>query len=640
MESEREKERVRKNLLKQADMAGVVKQISDAVEKELSKIENSTPGGYVDYGNADDFVDILRLSKPEIPEDPSDVESEPSDDGGDEVWEPYDHLMPHTSSSSSSSSSALNTKVYGSPFRGQGDKKMDLAEEFMIHQVKVCQDSVNVESNELLDERGFATFKTLCHLNTDQHFLVLNANDQFMILTRQKVSSTMTECKVVAKSDEYGKTVNGVLLGNKTLVRFLDLVGLKTLKEVSDNGCLQWCNEVEHRRFETRLKLLLEEGKILSESSSSSWRHVIGTPQGSSRGGDFQIGNKFKETPEVAKATVKLQGLQRPISVQMPMSSGLNYISRDPTLAMNQDSYQVQSNLALDTSNGHTIGNFHILQACQIVGAVGDVYKFWPWLCNLTSPGPYSRRDADQIYQHHQHIGATELDVSDPVLKRLMIVTAEENIGAHADRLSQLFKNIISLFDAAYVFTESTWDALQAYRGRLEEYLSRHEFGAPNGKFTELMYLKAIYVYSIDMTMMIRAVLSNKKILGEQAWLSVVANLPKLDVGSELWDYHQQLSINVSVASVANIIKKPKVVKKPKAEVNDVEDKQPPKKVIKDRKVKGGKGICYNNLTSDGCQYGDKCKFNHVDPKPSEYGAVKQFLDLKSLVARDGLKLE
>jgi hypothetical protein len=83
------------------------------------------------------------------------------------------------------------------------------------------------------------------------------------------------------------------------------------------------------------------------------------------------------------------------------------------------------------------------------------------------------------------------------------------------------------------------------------------------------------------------------------------------------------------------------LVKKPKAGANDVEDKEPIKKVVKDRKVKVGKGICYNNLTSDGHQYGgSKCKFNHSDPKPSEYGAVKLFLDLKGLVARDGLKLE
>ena len=636
---EHEKERVRVNLKKQAYMDKMRKLMDAEVEKQLKLIENSTPKGYLDYGDADDFVDALLMSTPKK----SDEERFESPDEEDEEdgWEPFDHLLQHGSSSSSSSSSATAAKFgEGSQFVKRSVKSIDPAEVFMKVQVKACEDSSLIESNEVLDERGWATFKPVANLKTDQSFIVINSLDQFMVLTRQKVSISNTECKVVAKSDGYGKTVTGVSLRNNTLVRVLDLVGLETLKEVSDSGCLSWCNEVEHRRFETSLRLAQETIKQANGSSPSNWRNVIGTPESGRRGSENSLVTNLRSVAEGAKSSVKLQGLQRPISVQMPMSLGLNIISANPKLAMEQDSYQVHGNLALDTSNGHTIGNFHTLQACQIVGAVGDVHKYWRSLCNLTSPGPYSRRDADQIHQLHQHISVTEVDVNDAILKRLMIVSAETNIGANADRVSQLFKNVISLYDSAYIFTEETWDALHGYRCRLEEYLSRHEFGAPHGKCTELMYLKAIYVYCIDMTMMIRAVLANKKILNEQAWLGTVSGLPNLDVGSELWDYHQELSINVSVANNSSIIKKVKVVKKPKGGNDAEEEKEPIKKVNKEGKGKGNKGICYNELTTQGCKYGRKCKFDHSDPKPSEFGAVKQYLDLKGLVAREGLKLE
>ena len=219
---ESERDRVRKNLAKQAYMDKVRKLINAAVEKELSRVESIHDQGWLDYGCADDFVDVLRTS---VREDGEDRKSESSygEDSGDEGWEPYDHLLQLLAASSSSPSSsavAVDPKVARNLFRSRGDTKSDPVDEFMNRQVKACQDSVTIESNELIDEKGLATFKLVCNLKTDQHFLLLNKDDQFMVLTRQKVGSTNTECKVVAKSTNYGKTVNGVLLENKTLVRF------------------------------------------------------------------------------------------------------------------------------------------------------------------------------------------------------------------------------------------------------------------------------------------------------------------------------------------------------------------------------------------------------------------------------------
>ena len=89
---------------------------------------------------------------------------------------------------------------------------------------------------------------------------------------------------------------------------------------------------------------------------------------------------------------------------------------------------------------------------------------------------------------------------------------------------------------------------------------------------------------------------------------------------------HQELSINVSVANNSAIIKKVEAVKKSKADDNIVDEKESILKVIKDVRDKRPRGICYMNLTSVGCQYGKKkCNFNHFNPKPNEYGAVKQF---------------
>ena len=128
-----------------------------------------------------------------------------------------------------------------------------------------------------------------------------------------------------------------------------------------------------------------------------------------------------------------------------------------------------------------------------------------------------------------------------------------------------------------------------------------------------------------------------------------VGRLPELGNGSVIQVLHHNLTISNSIASLDDQQrrKKPRkggrgsddgsVTPKKGKEVSKDGSKEVTKDDKEDRKKEG---ICFMALTKTGCSYNGKCKFNHVDPKPSEYSAVKEYILKNSLVARDGVKLE
>jgi hypothetical protein len=361
------------------------------------------------------------------------------------------------------------------------------------------------------------------------------------------------------------------------------------------------------------------------------------------------MNNQFRDN-EMIMSPAKKTGLMKAVSQTINMTQGgVAILSREPNTVQLLNSHQVKSGLIMDPNSQQSQGNYTILQLCQIVPALQDVYRYWKMLVNLTGPGPYSRKDARVIYMLHQQLGEKALEDTDVALKGLMIVSAEENIGAHMDRISQLFLNIIALYESALKFTRKTWDAIHEMRRRLEQYLGEHEFGAPHGKSTEAMYLKAIYVFCMDVTFLIRSCLDNSVFTSEDAWLAAIARLPDLKIGSVMQDLHQSLTIAVSVAAIEDKDrKKPRNPKKRGSQElnagldtpNKGQDNNGKAGKNKDEKIKKGKGICFKALTTAGCQFGDKCKYDHADPKPSEYGAVKEYILKNDFVVRVGVKLE
>ena len=161
--------------------------------------------------------------------------------------------------------------------------------------------------------------------------------------------------------------------------------------------------------------------------------------------------------------------------------------------------------------------------------------------------------------------------------------------------------------------------------------------------------MKAIYVFCMDITFLIRTCLDNSMFMDEGAWLAAISRLPDLTIGSVMQDLHQSLTIAVSVAAIEGHDKKK--VRKPKKGSGQGSDanSDSPKKVKEDRnkedkskddKNKKGNGICFKALITADCPYGVKCRFDHVDPKPSEYGEVKEYIIKNNLVVKVGVKLE
>jgi hypothetical protein len=111
-------------------------------------------------------------------------------------------------------------------------------------------------------------------------------------------------------------------------------------------------------------------------------------------------------------------------------------------------------------------------------------------------------------------------------------------------------------------------------------------------------------------------------------------------------ELYQSLTIAVSVAAIEDQDKKK--VRNPKKRggrvgldtPNKGQDDNSKAGKNNDDKNKKGKGICFKALTTAGCPFGVKCKYDHSDPKTSEYGAVKEYILKNNFVVRVGVKLE
>ena len=241
-----------------------------------------------------------------------------------------------------------------------------------------------------------------------------------------------------------------------------------------------WICDEEVRRFQTKLASFTVVINETRNNGSPSWLPVTSIANHTLGGSGSLLTNQFR-SEEMVLSTVKKTGHLKAISQTINMTQGgVAILSREPNAVQLMNSHQVKSGLKMDPNSQQSQGNYHTLQLCQVVPALQDVFSYWRMLVNLTGPGPYSRRDARVIYMLHQQLGEKALEGTDSALKGLMIVSAEENIAAHMDRVSQLFLNVIALYESALKFTKSTWDAIHEMRRRLEQYLGGHEFGAPH----------------------------------------------------------------------------------------------------------------------------------------------------------------
>jgi hypothetical protein len=347
------------------------------------------------------------------------------------------------------------------------------------------------------------------------------------------------------------------------------------------------------------------------------------------------------------KTSTRRTGLLKRINEGINITrEGLSIISSSPETVLMQNSFDVQNRISYNEDDRRHQGMNITLQACQIITALGGIFKHWRELVNLHNPGPFGRLQAAKIYNECQGIG----DTANPVD---MGRTAEEIIGHDIRNIEALFMNIIQLHNAAYLFTANTLIALHEMRERLTDFLKVHEFGAPHERLSDALYLKAIEVFCIDMTRLLRQALSGTTYQNEDHWLQTVKLSPDTRPSSILFDFYQTLmykSISTNSGAIVLDNSSPKKIKDEKEKKKKLkrENKSLTKGDKNDTEVKPSPGakslkkVCYHYLTTAGCSRPDgTCHFAHRDPKSDEYSGVKTFLEVKSdFVLRAGIKLE
>ena len=606
-----------------------------------------------DHGDAGDFEDIRGF--PEYQKEHR-----------------FNPRMAYQASSSSSAAAASISSSSGDLTKAQRQaiEKEERHRIFVAQEKDILTRSPYIEDDEAMVIGGFCDSKPLAEFSVGDYLISFDQNHEFTVLKVLGFNADRSSVSVrtVAKSEDYGDARDHLEMPVDIVARHLGRIGMRSIISYSERNVIRWVKLEYEQQFNASLnnswKLLPSQvGSRYSPSAGPSWkeasrdsndsRHLGGLiepRQYKGKGfGEFgsvpAIDSTYNNMSGGDKTSVKRTGLLKRIQENIHMTrEGLSMISSSPDAVLVQNSFDVQNRISFDEGNNKYQGMNITLQACQIINALGGVWKYWQQLVNLHNPGPFGRLQASKIYNDCQGIG----DTPNPVdLGR----TAEEIIGHDIRNIEALFMNIIQLHNAAYLFTANTLIALHEMRERLTDFLKAHEFGAPHEQLSDSLYLKAIEVFCIDMTRLLRQALSGTKYENEEHWLHTVNLSPDVRPSSILFAHHQMLFYkSISTNSSAIVLnkspeKKIKEEKKTKVKRSEKKDSKVDKtdtEVKSSPSAKSQKKICYYNLTTTGCPRPDgTCRFAHRDPKTDEYSDVKTFLEVKSdLVLKAGIKLE
>lgn len=583
-----------------------------------------------------------------------------------------DHLNPKKASSSSSAAapaflaSGSLTKV-----QRQAAEKEERHRLFVTQEMGILARSSYIEDDEAMVKGGFCDRKSLNDFSGGDYLISFDQDHEFTVLKcmGHNADRSFVGVRTVAKSENYGDARDELNIPADTIARQLGKIGIRSIISYSEKNVIIWAKLEYEQQFNAALnnswKLLPSQvGSTYGRSTTPTWkeasrvsndsRHLSGLiepRQYKGQGfGDFGsspfIDSTYGNMSGGDKTSTRRTGHLKRISESINMTrQGLSLISNCPDTALTQNTFDVQNRFSYDEDDNRHQGMNIPLQACQIITALGGIIKHWRELVNLHNPGPFGRLQAAKIYNECQGIG----DTPNPVdLGR----TAEEIIGHDIRNIEALFMNIIQLHNAAYLFTANTLIALHEMRERLTNFLKLHEFGAPHERLSDALYLKAIEVFCIDMTRLLKQALSGTTYQNEDHWLQTVKLSPDVRPTSILYAYHQTLmykSISTNSGAIVLGDTTPKNNKEIKEERRRKKlEKRGTKvdKVVTDGHsppdAKGQKKICYHYLTTVGCSRpAGTCKFAHRDPKTDEYSEVKTFLEVKSdLVLKAGIKLE